>query len=867
MPRKYDLDSLRKYREMRSGDATPEPFGGEVGDAESRKVGGLFVVQKHAATRLHYDLRLEHCGVLKSWAVPKGFSLDPEEKRFAAETEDHPFEYGDFEGVIPEGNYGAGAMIVWDRGRWIPLEDPFEGWEKGKLLFELRGYKLHGVWTIFRIKPPVAQRGKSRDEDKSWLLMKKPDGAARKGGEYFPETSVISGLTVEELASGSTRMEAVLESAKELGAPKKKVSPQKVKPMLATLDDEPRSRKGWIYELKYDGYRLIAAKVDGKPYLRYRNGHDATALFPEIARALERWPVDDLVLDGEVVVLDAEGHPSFNRLQRRAMLTKTVDIERATLEHPATLFAFDMLSFCGYDLRALKTVERKGLLQEVVPPAGPLRFCDHIEERGKELFAHIGGMGLEGMVAKDGAAAYVGRRSTDWLKYRYEQTGDFVIVGMTLPEKGKNRTGFGALHLAIQAPENAGEEELDLIYAGRVGTGFDEHKLRTLSEQLRALERPDPPCRAAPDTELPATGKHLWAEPELVCEVRYKEWTHLHMLRHPVYLHLRPDKPPFEATGRGRSRAHAAGDDEPPAPQVEAPERPKPTFSNLDKIFWPEDGYTKGDMIEFYRQAAPTMLRYLEDRPVVLTRYPDGIHGKSFFQKNAPDFAPDWVHTETISSGGGERDIEYFVVNDEETLLYLANLGAIVLHVWSSRLTTLDRPDWCILDLDPKEAPFTDVVKLAKAIKKVCDEIGLPSYAKTSGSSGIHVLLPLGGAFDYQQSRTLAQLLATVIAQQHDDIATVIRNPAKRDGRVYVDYVQNGRGRLLVAPFSVRPKLQAPVSTPLRWREVTNKLTIEQWNIRSVPKRLKRQKSDPLAGVLEDEPDLLAALEKLAEML
>ena len=889
---------LEAYRRKRSSEGTPEPMGSRAAAG-----GGRFVVQKHAARRVHFDLRLELEGTLKSWAVPRGPSLDPEVKRLAVATEDHPLEYADFEGSIPAGNYGAGAMIVWDAGRWKPLEDPVAGMEGGKLLFELRGYKLRGVWTLFRTG------GRRQTADGSqWLLMKKPDAAARRAGrgsvangagsevdadgsdgnaagdgsevdadadggnadsepgDGLPQESILSGLTVEELRDGCERIEELRAEVEASAAPRRRVDPRTLPLMLATAGDRPFSRAGWIYELKHDGYRMVAARDGGSAFLRYRRGGDVTALYPELTRALRALPVQSLVLDGEVVVLDGGGRPSFPRLQQRGLLSRQVDIERAAVRQPATLFAFDLVSFEGRDLRPLPLLERKALLARVLPPAGPLRYSDHIEERGEAFFEQVAAMGLEGAMAKDGGSRYLGRRSSSWVKFRTERTADFAIVGMS-PPKG-SRVGFGSLHLAVWDPE-AGE----LVYAGRVGTGFNDADLTDLAERLSARRRETPPCSApagAPEAGGALADGHImggriadqtWVEPadDLICEVRYKEWTPHGMLRHPVFLRLRDDKPIEDCVRRAGPRAGGAAPPAPPERLVE--------ITNASKVFWPDEGYTKGDLIDFYAAVAGAIQPYLSDRPLVMTRYPDGIDGKSFFQKNAPDFAPDWLQTVRLTSPRTGKDVEYFVCQNRESLLYVANLAAIVLHVWSSRLHRLGQPDWCILDLDPKDAPFEDVIEIALAIRRLCRRIELPSFVKTSGSSGLHVLLPLGGACTWEQSRGLGQLIAQIVCRQLPEIATVTRNPERRAGKVYIDYVQNGRGRLLVVPFSVRPLPAAPVSTPLRWSEVKPGLDLRDHNIRTVPERLKNLKADPLRGVLTEQPDLLDALQRLSELV
>jgi bifunctional non-homologous end joining protein LigD len=839
---------LESYRAKRSADRTPEPFG-PAPEPAAAAVGQprLFVVQKHAARQLHYDFRLEMGGVLVSWAVPKGPSADPAEKRFAAEVEDHPVEYADFEGSIPEGNYGAGYVIVWDRGVWIPLEDPQQGMVKGKLLFELRGYKMRGVWTLVRMKT------KGKDTSKDWLLIKHAGDpwAGADGARALTPESIYSGLTIEELREGSKRAEEIRGELTHLRAPRTAVAPRKVGLMLAETAERPFSKPGWIFELKYDGYRVLAAREDGEPLLLYRRGLDSTATFPEVARALKGLPYEKLVLDGEVVVLDEEARPSFERLQKRALRERATDIARASVELPATFYAFDLLGFEDFDLRPLPLLTRKALLRKVLPRAGPLRFADHIEVQGEAFYREVERLRLEGMVAKKADAPYRAGRSPHWLKLRLARTGDFVVVGAS-PGQGQ-RTGFGALHLGIYEGER-------LVYAGKVGSGFSEADLLEIPKILEPLRGAKPACEGA----VPTGKGHVWVEPRLVCEVRYKEVTAEGLLRQPVFLRLRDDKPPEECV-----RAAPVSHEAPAAPTPVEPalsER-KVAFSHLDKVFWPDEGYTKGDLIDFYRTISPWLLEYLRDRPVVLTRYPDGIKGKSFFQKDAPGFVPGWVHTERMWSEHAKREIDYFICDDLSTLLYLANLGTIPLHVWSSRISSLAKPDWCILDLDPKDAPFAHVIQVAHAVRDLCEEMGLPCFPKTSGSSGLHVLLPLGRQCTYEQSRSLAELMARVVCQRLPEIATTVRAVGSREGRVYIDYIQNGHGRLLAAPYSLRPVPGAKVSTPLEWKEVNERLDPALFTIRSVPERLARLPSDPLRAVLDLTPDLPAALARLSDLL
>ena len=835
-------DPLSAYRAKRSLDSTTEPGARPAVPPPGPKAGGLFIVHMHAATRLHWDLRLEMEGVLRSWAVPKGPSANRADKRLAVNVEDHPMEYGDFEGVIPEGNYGAGEVIVWDRGVWVPLEDPFEGFKKGKLLFDLKGYKLRGRWTLVKLKKGV----------KEWLLIKEKDGYADPDKPYSDE-SVLSGMTVEELRAAKDRAAPLKKELKKLGAPERAVRVADTELMLAETREEPFSKAGWLFELKLDGYRLRAARENGTAKLVSRKGHDMTAAFPEIARAVAALPYEGLILDGEIVVLDDAGHPSFNRLQNRARLSGLPLIKRAAVETPATFYVFDLLAFEGYDARPLPLVKRKAILAKLLPRAGALRYSEHFETTGEELYEHVVQLGLEGIMAKKADAPYRGGRSANWLKIRADRTDDFAVVGYSKP-KG-SRGGFGALHVGGYVDEK-------LTYVGRVGSGFDAKQLKDVSAELEGSIRPTTPCEAGP---IPKSDEHVWVEPKLVVEVRYKEITPDGLLRQPVFMRFRDDKEPKDCVIQGDGRREMDDTEAPESPSPISPLPREVVFSNLDKVFWRDDGYTKGDLIDYYRAISPWLLPYLQDRPVVLTRFPDGITGKSFFQKDAPGFIPEWLRTERMWSADTQREIDYFVCDNLESLLYLANMGTIPLHVWGSRVATLEQPDWCILDLDPKDAPFEHVVKVARVARDVCDDIELPAFIKTSGSTGLHVMLPMARLVTFEQARQFGGLLARVIANELPDIATVTRQVGKRGGRVYLDYVQNGHGRLLVAPFSIRPLPGAPVSMPLEWREVTPKLDIRKFTIKNAPARMAKFKVDPLLPVLETQPDLVAALERLAE--
>ena len=831
---------LRAYRAKRSASGTSEPFGG-------REPGGgrLFVVQMHRASTLHWDLRLEMDGVLVSWAVPRGPSPNQADKRLAVHVEDHPLEYADFEGVIPAGNYGAGPSIVWDRGLWTAVEDPAEGMKKGKLLFDLKGYKLRGRWTLVKTKG---------GEDNHWLLIKERDAHEDPEGSTadYPDDSILSGLTVEELGAGGdfgARLRARCEKA---GAPRRPVDAGRMEVMKAEPCEEPFSRPGWVFEIKYDGYRLLGETGEGRARLISRNGNDLSRVFPEVALALGKLPYRGAVLDGEVVVNDAEGLPSFPLIQKRGRLRRESDIARAAVALPATYYAFDLVALEGYDLRGLSLLQRKRLLREVLPTIGPVRYSEHIPEQGEAMFEQIAALGLEGIVAKRADSIYVGGRSRSWRKIRVVHTADFAIHGFTDPASGTS--GFGALHLAVRAGD-------EFVYAGRVGTGFSERMQEELGQRLRGHPGAQPPA----GSEAAGSGRHHWVVPRLVAEVRYKEVTEAGVLRHPSFLRLREDKPPEDCLASGGRLGAGDRTSEPEGPVEIAPERIV-HFTNLDKPFWPEDGYVKGDLIEYYRAIAPEILPYLADRPVVLTRFPDGIHGKSFFQKNAPEFAPSWIRRIRLYSEGSERDLDYFVADDLESLLYVANSASIPLHIWQSRVADISRPDFCVLDLDPKEAPFSDVVRIALFLKELCDEIRLPSFVKTSGSTGLHVLVPLGRQVTYEQSRNIGNLLALMAVRELEGIATVARRPSQREGKVYVDFLQNGHGRLIVAPFCVRPLPGAPVSVTLDWSEVHDGLSIADHTIRTVPERMAAS-GDPMREVLTLRPDLGYSLERLQGLM
>lgn len=883
---------LDPYRRKRDPARTPEPFGD--GDDERRKgapiptsrdavarrkafvsllPGPQFVVQKHWASHMHFDLRLELGGTLVSWAVPKGPSTHVEEKRLAMHVEDHPLEYADFEGVIPAKNYGAGSVIVWDRG-WYgsfkpePLDEQYA---RGKMELELHGFKLRGRWTLVR----MGGRSKS---GKEWLLLKKADGGAseREAVEVYPE-SVITGITVEEMKDVASVIDALRERVESLRAPQREL-PKELPFMLATLSEKTPSGPAWAFEIKYDGVRVLARRDGDEVRLTGRSGRDITARYPEVALAIGGLAVPEFVLDGEIVAEDENGRPSFQRLQARMHLSKPRDIERCARSVPVRGMFFDCLSLLGHDLRGLPLEQRKELLARVLPPLGPVQRVDHIVSQGPAFYDAANQLGLEGIVAKKLASTWTGRRSPDWLKIKCQRRQEFVIGGYT--EGQGSRAKMGALHVGVY------DDDRRLVYVTKVGTGLDDATIETIAKALT------PRATSPFDVDSPGARGNRWAEPKLVCEVRFTEWTREGGLRHPTFLGMRADVKP-EDVRREDPVDHEADTEESVAEpddvvveEVEqepdpAPGPARPTrrvtpvqrapaasdkvvkLTNLKKVFWP-DGTTKGDLIAYYETIAPLMLPYLVDRPIVLTRYPDGIDGKSFYQKDAPVYVPDWVRTEKIPHE--ERDIRYFVVDDLESLRYIANLGTIPIHAWGARIGSLDHPDWLVIDLDPKSAPFTDVVKVARVVHDLLNDLGIPGYPKTSGATGLHILIPMGQQYTDDEVKTFARILATMVVERVPDISTITRTISARGSKVYVDFGQNGYGITIAAPFSLRPVPAASGSCPLRWDEVTARLDPSKFTIRTIPERF-RNEEDPLAPVLGEGIDMGAAIERIEELV
>jgi len=850
--------ALDEYRQKRDPVRTNEPFAPERKDSPSAALAttsratrsGKFVVHLHDARRRHYDLRIQVGRTLQSFAVPKGPSLDPDEKRLAVHTEDHPLEYVDFEDVIPEGSYGAGAMIAWDIGRVDYIEGTAEdGIARGKIDFILSGYKLTGRFGLIQ-----TQRGDGKD----WLLVKKPDASARKPGEIVAEAprSILSGLTVEELGARRRIAESVEACARELGAPVRELDVSGAEPMLcanegARLDDAER-----LYELKLDGVRILADKRLGSVTLRYRNGGNCTANYPEVARAVEALPGERLVLDGEVVTFDERGRPRFERILPRIQARRPLDVARAGAEAPVVYLAFDLLAIESCDTTSLPLEQRKRLLGELVRGKGLVRSLDHIAGRGRELFAFCEAEGLEGVVAKkiDSPYRFGPQRSTDWVKVKCERDADFVVVGW-IPGKG-TRGDLGALCIASYDPSGV------LRYRGRVGSGFNDGTLRSVFAELAAREQ----ALSSLSPPLPEeTRTARWVRPELVAAVRYLDFTDDGVLRAPVFRGLRRDVLPVTCSVGPPELALPSGPLLDSAGQSSEFDTARPglKLSNRDKVFWPEEGYTKGDLLDYYASIADVMLPFLRGRPVVLVRHPDGIAGKSFFQWNVPRGTPDWIRRLSLRDADDpSHDKSVFLVDDVESLLYIVNLGCIPLHVLACREQSIEHCDFITIDLDLGGQPFARAVEIALTLREILVDAGLTGFPKTSGQGGVHLLVPLGAGVPFAAAKLLVELLGGLATARHAEFATMERRIDQRGGRLYVDTGQTGPSRTIVGPYSVRAHPGATVSTPLFWEELSGALDPKRFTLSNVRDRVT-ELGDAFASLLGVEPNIAEAIEKL----
>jgi bifunctional non-homologous end joining protein LigD len=827
--------SLKEYRRKRAFEKTPEPPPGTPEHG-----GNTFVVQRHSARRLHYDLRLEMDGVLKSWAVPKGPTLDPNEKRLAVLVEDHPLEYGNFEGTIPEGNYGAGSVTIWDRGtyEWLGEKSPAEQWERGDLKFQLHGEKLVGEFALVRMK----NRGKGNE----WLLIKKKDFAAQPGWDAEAQEHSVS--------RGSTDPKSV-PGAHEAPMPKQ------ITPMLATPSDSLPESSDWLYEIKWDGVRSLAYIQKGTLKLVSRKGHVMDSQYPDLARIPELLQAETAILDGEIVAFDEQGRPSFAHLQPRIMATAK-NASQFARSQPVTFFVFDLLYLDGCDLRQAALIERKRLLAALVKPSPLIRVSDHFLGNGPALMDVARQNGLEGVIAKRTLSRYVSKRSNDWLKVKVVDQQEFVMCAYIEGE----RKPFGSL--AVGYFENE-----QLQYAGNVGSGLTDEIVNALYAKLRPLETARSPFVDEPEI----VGVH-WVKPELVCTVRFSSWTKDRRLRAPVFLGLRLDVAAEDCVRESPVAASEGSDSEHVARRAKllrddqneswlTIDGRRLKFTNLDKVFYPKEVYKKRDVINYYDAVADLILPHLAGRPLSLKRYPNGIEGDYFFQKDAPPSFPSWLRIEPIFSEHNQAPINFVVADDRASLLYLANLGCIDQNPWMSRVGSLENPDFILIDLDPVHCAFDRIVEAAQLVRRKLELLGLVGCPKTTGGDGMHVYIPVEPRYTYDQTRTFAEILARLLANERPDLFTTPRAVAHREkGKVYFDALQNSSGKTIAAPYVLRAYPGAPVSTPLRWNEVVRGISPTQFNLANVLDRFARV-GDLFEPLLKKLQRLEPALEKLERLV
>lgn len=929
-----DLNALLRYRQKRDFAKTPEPAAGAPGASHEDLT---FVVQQHAATRMHWDFRLEVDGVLVSWAVPRGPSLNPKDKRMAAHVEDHPFDYGGFEGVIPKGNYGAGQVIVWDNGTYSPDEGGVYSWgdraggsarmraelEAGKLSFTLRGKKLRGSWTLVRT---------ARDP-KDWLLIKHRDEHASTRDVLEEDRSVISGVTIRDLKEGRMpRMAAAggppHPDAREAPFPDAK----SLRPMLAMQVARPFSRAGWLFEPKLDGVRALAfvsrngdgGEAAGRVDLRSRRGNAMSVQYPEVVAAVAAQAVRSAVFDGEIVAMNADGVPDFQEIQPRINLLKPGEVERAAAMTPVYYYVFDLLYVDGYDLTRVPLVERKALLRRTLEPGAHIIYVEHERDDGEALYEAASKLGFEGVVAKRGTSVYEpGARSGSWLKIKNVLEQEFVVGGYTEGEGSRSKT-FGGLLIGYY-------DDDELRFASSVGSGLTDANLSEMKKRLAKIE-----TEASPFVEPPATiggrwsgGKSarlFWVKPELVVQVRFSAWTRDGGLRAPVFKGLRPDIDP-----RGVRREEAAvqavdviAGDPAASPtasidravasivaQLDAMAKANFTLdcdgapiklTNLDKVFWPATKQhaprTKRELIRYYARVAPYLLPHLKDRPLTLTRYPNGIDGSSFYQKHWASAFPKEFHVDRVSlySAHNDADGDYILVNNLQTLIWLAQLADLEIHAWMARVdpepdarglstdfagseekmdrSVLNYPDFMVFDLDPYiyagtekkgEEPalnrraFEKTREMAFALKELLQQLRLSSFVKTTGKTGLHIYVPVLRQYTYDEIRAASAAVGQFMVQQHPHDLTMEWQTVKRAGMIFFDHNQNTRGKTLAAEYSLRPLPEAAVSAPVTWEELAHVYPTD-FDIDTEPERLARV-GDLWADILASKQDLRALIE------
>lgn len=791
--------SLEEYNKKRDFAQTSEP-NGDLGKENLHR----FVIQRHRASRLHYDLRLEVGGVLKSWAVPKGPSMNPDDKRLAIETEDHPVKYLHFEGSIPKGNYGAGKMRIWDTGTFESVGDfgAEEALRKGDLKVKFHGDKLKGTFALVRTR--------RQDGQKHWLLIKKKD-----------DHSVTSNYDAEDYAP-----QGIVKSLNDSDV---------IKPMLATAADGIFSKAGWIYELKWDGYRVLASISQGNVNLYSRNGINYNNKFSKLAQDLDNIP-HDVILDGEVVILDEQGKPQFQQLQNYDS-TSPADLR---------FYVFDILFLNGHSTLDLSLLERKSLLPDVLEGLEMTYYCEHVESMADAFYKKAIKNGMEGVIAKKADSVYTpGYRSEKWLKIKGTRSEEALICGYT-DSKG---SVFGSLILGMY-------REGELQYLGNCGTGFSSSVQQELLQKMQGLETQKSPFRQ----KINLKGRTPnWVKPELVCEIKFSEWTESGRMRHPVYKGLREDKSLSDEKTANKSSQKSS---KVSSNALDINDRTV-NVTNLDKIYWPGEGFRKYDLIDYYIQVSEYMIPFLKDRPQNLHRHPNGIEKEGFYQKDNEGLLDSWIETLKICSTSAKRDIQYLLCQDEASLIYMANLGCIEVNPWNSRKNSLDQPDYVVIDLDPSEKNiFEEVIEVAQVTQEILESANIEAYCKTSGSSGIHIYIPLGAKYSYEEGREFTKLICYYVLERTKGLTSMDRAVKNRKNKIYLDYLQNRRGQTLAAPYCARPKPGAPVSAPLHWNELKSGLKIKDFNIKNMPARIV-ENPNLFNGVLGEGLDMAKALEAL----
>lgn len=824
---KKSMSDLNTYNKKRDFSQTSEP---KADKRSAEEAGHRFVVQRHDASRLHYDFRLEIAGALKSWAIPKGPSMHPKDRRLAVQVEDHPIPYGTFEGEIPKGNYGAGTVTIFDEGEYLPLEvksdkEFLSAWKNGSIKFQLKGKILKGDFALVRMKS---------DSPENWLLIKHKDAYSTEKS-FSSEDLVSQGIKDAGKAFKKKATSNSKKARSDLQATTKSADKEYM-PMLARLEKVVPDSNEWLYEKKFDGFRALS-KLDKKPQLISRNGKSLNSKFPTILKELLAIQ-NRCILDGEIVIEDKKGISQFQLLQ-----SGEDNLKGNILKY----YVFDILELDGHDLRMYSLLERKQLLELLM---GKYEFKHVVYVKAEavdqsEILEFATKHKWEGIIAKMKASTYQGgKRNGNWLKIKLRQTQEAIICGFTKPEG--SRSYFGAIVLGLI-------KNNELKYIGNCGTGFNERSLRELYVQFKGFIQDQKPFKK----QVVAKEKQVtWLQPSLVCDVYYSEWTNDEHLRHPVFKGLREDKAMEDVSVEDKEGFDMEKDKE-----LKFGNK-KVRLSNLDKIYWPKEGISKGDLLNYYEWVSDYILPFLKDKPISMNRFPNGIESPNFFQKDVdPTKIPKWLKTTEVFSENTNKTIDYLLCNDKASLLYIVNLGSIEINPWLSTYKKPNKPEFVVLDLDPNGAKWEDVISVALTAKSIFDHAEIPSFIKTSGSSGLHILIYLGAKYEYELGRNFIQFIAEMIHQEHANTTSLVRDPKKRKGLIYLDYLQNKEGQTIVAPYSARPKPLATVSTPLDWEEVTNDLSIQDFTIFNINDRIENI-DDPWKNFRKSKVDIKKALSK-----